>query len=103
MKKGTTIYAAVIGALGMAVGVAACVYYFSTWDIGRDGLRFLVLSAMLVVCRCMPLYVRPDCSIDMSFISVLAITLIGIPFARQHFKMAGLSLAPFGKDVVLHI
>lgn len=33
----------------------------------------------------------------------MAITIIGIPFAKQHFKMAGLSLAPFGKDVELHI
>ncbi len=32
----------------------------------------------------------------------LAITIIGIPFAKQHFKMAGLSLAPFGKDVILN-
>ena len=32
----------------------------------------------------------------------LAITIIGIPFAKQHFKMAGLSLAPFGKDVELN-
>ena len=33
----------------------------------------------------------------------MSITIIGIPFAKQHFKMAGLSLAPFGKDVELHI
>ena len=33
----------------------------------------------------------------------MAISIIGIPFAKQHFKMAGLSLAPFGKDVELHI
>ena len=33
----------------------------------------------------------------------MAITITGIPFARQHFKMAGLSLAPFGKDVELHV
>lgn len=31
---------------------------------------------------------------------LLTITIIGIPFARQHFKLAGLSLAPFGKEVV---
>lgn len=31
---------------------------------------------------------------------LLCITIIGIPFGRQHFKLAGLSLAPFGKDVV---
>lgn len=34
---------------------------------------------------------------------LLFITIIGIPFAKQHFKMARLSLAPFGKDVELHI
>ena len=29
-----------------------------------------------------------------------AITIIGIPFAKQHFKLAGLALTPFGKVVV---
>lgn len=32
---------------------------------------------------------------------LLCITLIGIPWGKQHFKVAGLSLAPFGKDVKL--
>ena len=31
---------------------------------------------------------------------LLAITIIGIPWARQHFKLAGLALTPFGYDVV---
>ncbi len=31
---------------------------------------------------------------------LLAITIIGIPFARQHFKLASLALAPFGRDIV---
>ena|SRR5690554_2244567 len=30
---------------------------------------------------------------------LLAITIIGISFARQHFKLAGLALTPFGYDV----
>ena len=30
----------------------------------------------------------------------LAITVIGIPFAWQHIKLAGLALLPVGKDVV---
>ena len=30
----------------------------------------------------------------------LCIIIIGIPFGRQHFKMAGLALAPFGKTIV---
>jgi uncharacterized membrane protein YccF (DUF307 family) len=29
-----------------------------------------------------------------------AITIIGIPFAKQHFKLAGLALNPFGQEVV---
>lgn len=31
---------------------------------------------------------------------LLFITIIGIPFARQHFKMVEVSLMPFGKRVV---
>ncbi|MFP3861195.1 MAG: YccF domain-containing protein [Bacteroidales bacterium] len=31
---------------------------------------------------------------------ILAITIIGLPFARQHFKLAGLAFTPFGYDVV---
>ena len=31
---------------------------------------------------------------------IFAITIIGIPFAKQHFKLAGLALTPFGKDIV---
>ena len=30
----------------------------------------------------------------------LAVTVIGIPFALQHLKLAFLALAPFGKDVI---
>lgn len=30
---------------------------------------------------------------------LLFITLIGIPFGKQHFKLAALALAPFGKEV----
>ncbi len=32
---------------------------------------------------------------------LLCITIIGIPFGKQHFKMAHLALAPFGKEVRL--
>lgn len=31
---------------------------------------------------------------------VLCITIIGIPFGKQHFKLAGLALSPFGKRIV---
>lgn len=32
---------------------------------------------------------------------LLCITVIGIPWGQQHFKMAPLALAPFGKRVIL--
>ncbi|NSL86148.1 YccF domain-containing protein [Chitinophaga solisilvae] len=31
---------------------------------------------------------------------LLALTIIGIPFARQHFKLMSLTFAPFGKEVI---
>lgn len=30
---------------------------------------------------------------------LLAVTIIGLPFAKQHFKLMSLSFAPFGKDI----
>jgi uncharacterized membrane protein YccF (DUF307 family) len=31
---------------------------------------------------------------------LLAITIIGLPFANQHFKLIPIALMPFGKDVI---
>ena len=36
----------------------------------------------------------------LTFGIVLCITIIGIPFGKQHFKLAGLALTPFGKQIV---
>ncbi|RFM30321.1 YccF domain-containing protein [Deminuibacter soli] len=37
--------------------------------------------------------------IHLLFAFLLAITIIGIPFAMQHLKLVELSLMPFGKDI----
>jgi uncharacterized membrane protein YccF (DUF307 family) len=35
------------------------------------------------------------------FMGVLfSITIVGLPFGRQHFKLAGLALVPFGKEII---
>ena len=34
------------------------------------------------------------------FAIVFAITIIGLPFAKQHMKLASLALTPFGKRVI---
>jgi uncharacterized membrane protein YccF (DUF307 family) len=31
---------------------------------------------------------------------LFTITIIGIPFAMQHFKLAGLALTPFGREII---
>jgi len=31
---------------------------------------------------------------------LLCITIIGIPFGKQHFKLAALALTPFGREIV---
>lgn len=40
------------------------------------------------------------CLTHLGFGIVLCITIIGIPFGLQHFKMAALALTPFGKNIV---
>jgi uncharacterized membrane protein YccF (DUF307 family) len=31
---------------------------------------------------------------------IFAITIIGLPFAKQHFKLMGMALSPFGRDII---
>jgi uncharacterized membrane protein YccF (DUF307 family) len=39
------------------------------------------------------------CITHLVFGLLFCITIIGIPFGMQHFKLAGLSLTPFGKSI----
>ena len=43
------------------------------------------------------------CALHVIYGVLLAVTIIGLPFALQHFKMAGLALSPFGKSVTLNV
>jgi uncharacterized membrane protein YccF (DUF307 family) len=38
--------------------------------------------------------------VHLVFAILLFITVIGIPFGRQHLKLVELTLMPFGKDIV---
>jgi uncharacterized membrane protein YccF (DUF307 family) len=40
------------------------------------------------------------CVSHLFFGILLSITIIGIPWGRQHFKLAGLALSPFGREIV---
>ena len=39
------------------------------------------------------------CLTHVFFGVLLCITIIGIPFGKQHFKLAAVALSPFGKDI----
>ena len=43
------------------------------------------------------------CLAHLFFGILLSLTIIGIPFGKQHFKMAGLALTPFGRIVDISI
>lgn len=40
------------------------------------------------------------CLSHLFFGALLAITIIGFPFALQHFKLASLALTPFGREII---
>ncbi|MFH1875587.1 MAG: YccF domain-containing protein [Candidatus Omnitrophota bacterium] len=38
--------------------------------------------------------------VHLFFALIFVITIIGIPFAKQHMKLAALALTPFGKEII---
>lgn len=67
----------------------------SVTDSGNSGGCLSVFMNILWICI-------PGICISVThllFGLFLCITLIGIPFGMQHFKMAALALTPFGKNI----
>lgn len=73
------------------------------WPFGRQvvptssptGCLSLLCNIIWIICG--GLYTAV---VHLVFAFLLAITIIGIPFARQHLKLMELSLMPFGKQVI---
>jgi uncharacterized membrane protein YccF (DUF307 family) len=61
----------------------------------RGGCLMLFLNIIWILCGGLWLAIGHIC-----FGILLFITVIGIPFAKQHFKLIEISLMPFGKRVV---
>lgn len=76
---------------------------FALWPFGKrveytpynNGCFTLVLNIIWILCGGIWIAIT-----HIVFGLLLFITIIGIPFARQHFKMVEISLMPFGKKVV---
>jgi len=72
------------------------------WPFGKKvvsegaGTGCLSLFANIVWLLCGGLYTA---IVHICFGILLFITIIGIPFARQHFKLIEISMMPFGKSI----
>ena len=73
------------------------------WPFGKEvvsstassGCLSLLLNVIWILCCGLWLAI-----VHIAFGLLLCITIIGIPFGRQHFKMVEISLMPFGKKIV---
>lgn len=75
---------------------------FALWPFGHDiqsdtndgGCLSIIMNVIWILVGGIEIAV-----LHLTFGAVLCITIIGIPFGMQHFKMALLALIPFGKKI----
>ena len=74
---------------------------FSLWPFGRVAVRDPQVRAGSVLGNI--LWFIPGLFLALAYLLgglVLCLTIIGIPFGIQAFKLAGLALVPFGRSIV---
>jgi uncharacterized membrane protein YccF (DUF307 family) len=112
------VFGGLIAALGYVIGgFALCITIIGIpwgiqcfklasvvlWPFGKQivpkqgGAGCLSLLFNIIWLLCGGLYTA---LVHLVFAAIFAITIIGIPFARQHLKLMELSLLPFSRDVV---
>lgn len=73
------------------------------WPFGRDtqvhsrasGCLYILMNVLWLVCG--GIWIALTHAL---FGLILCITIIGIPFGMQHFKLTAIALNPFGRDIV---
>ncbi|MDR1382173.1 MAG: YccF domain-containing protein [Tannerella sp.] len=63
-------------------------------SVKSGGCLNVIMNVLWIVCGGFCI-----CLTHLFFGLLLCVTIIGIPFGVQHFKMAGLALTPFGKTI----
>jgi uncharacterized membrane protein YccF (DUF307 family) len=75
----------------------------SLWPFGRDtrvhfrasGCLYILMNVLWLICGGIWIALT-----HVLFGVLLCITIIGIPFGLQHFKLTAIALSPFGRDIV---
>jgi uncharacterized membrane protein YccF (DUF307 family) len=75
----------------------------SIWPFGRDtrvharasGCLYILMNVLWLICG--GIWIALTHAI---FGLVLCVTIIGIPFGLQHFKLTAIAISPFGRDIV---
>jgi uncharacterized membrane protein YccF (DUF307 family) len=73
------------------------------WPFGRDtrvherasGCLYILMNVLWLICG--GIWIALTHAL---FGLVLCITIIGIPFGLQHFKLTAIALNPFGRDII---
>ena len=87
--------------IGIPVGVQCFKFAgLAFWPFGKEvvysgGVGSLLLNIIWIIISGIPLALEHVC-----WGLLLCVTIVGIPFGLQHFKMAKLALMPFGAKVV---
>ena len=104
-----SLYYAVVGLLfcltiiGIPFGVQLFkMAGFTLWPVGREvvsgpndaGCLSILMNIIWIICGGIEIAI-----LHVWFGIIFCITIIGIPFGLQHFKMAILAFVPFGKQI----
>lgn len=76
---------------------------FALWPFGAEARMSVRASGCLYVIMNLLWLIFGGLVIALShaaFGLLLCITIIGIPFGMQHFKLAAIALSPFGRDII---
>lgn len=87
--------------IGIPVGLQCfkiarlCFFPFNRRVVTRGGTASLILNLVWIATTGWMLAVE---AVTVGLIC--CITIVGIPFGKQYFKIAGLALMPFGKEII---
>lgn len=76
---------------------------FALWPFGSEVRTDIRASGCLYIIMNIIWLLFGGLAITLShafFGLLLCITIIGIPFGMQHFKLAAIALSPFGRDII---